>query len=127
MGLDREFRILGPLEALEDGRQLDLGGLRQRAVLALLLLRSAETISAGRLVESGWGGGGAALGGLRERAVPALLLLRPAETISAERLIKDVWAGEPPDGAANTLQSYVSRLRRELGGERVRAPPGRPG
>ena len=33
-----EFRILGPLEVLEDDRLLDLGGQRQRGLLALLLL-----------------------------------------------------------------------------------------
>ncbi len=29
-----EFRILGPLEVLENGRQIDLGGAKQRALLA---------------------------------------------------------------------------------------------
>ena len=33
-----EFRILGPLEAIEDGCGLDLGALKQRALLAVLLL-----------------------------------------------------------------------------------------
>jgi len=33
-----EFRILGPLEVLSDGQALDLGGQKQRALLALLLL-----------------------------------------------------------------------------------------
>ena len=32
-----DYRILGPLEALDGERQLPLGGARQRAVLALLL------------------------------------------------------------------------------------------
>lgn len=31
-----EFRILGPLEVLSDGRALDVGGHKQSAVLALL-------------------------------------------------------------------------------------------
>jgi DNA-binding SARP family transcriptional activator len=33
-----EFGVLGPVQAVRDGRQLGLGGPRQRAVLALLLL-----------------------------------------------------------------------------------------
>ena len=33
-----DYRILGPLEALDGERQLPLGGAKQRAVLALLLL-----------------------------------------------------------------------------------------
>ena len=36
-----EFRILGPLEAVDDGGPLALGGAKQRALLALLLRRRA--------------------------------------------------------------------------------------
>jgi len=32
-----EFRILGPLEVVADGRTLALGGQNQRALLAMLL------------------------------------------------------------------------------------------
>jgi hypothetical protein len=44
-----EFRILGPLEVVEQGRTLALGGPRQRALLALLLTRANEVVSADRL------------------------------------------------------------------------------
>ena len=37
-----ELRILGPLEVVEQGRALPLGGPRQRALLALLLTRANE-------------------------------------------------------------------------------------
>jgi DNA-binding SARP family transcriptional activator len=50
-----EFRILGPLEVVEQGRALPLGGARQRAVLAILLTRANEVVSAGRLIEELWG------------------------------------------------------------------------
>src|SRR5436190_2606406 len=51
-----EFRVLGPLEAVsEAGRPLRLGGPRQRAVLALLLLHPNEVGSIGRLVDELWG------------------------------------------------------------------------
>jgi DNA-binding SARP family transcriptional activator len=49
-----EFRILGPLEVLEDGRQLDLGGAKQRALLAMLLLHANEVLSQDRLIEAVW-------------------------------------------------------------------------
>jgi DNA-binding SARP family transcriptional activator len=52
----REFRILGPLEVLDGGRRLELGGPRQRAVLALLLLRAGEAVPAGRLIDDVWAG-----------------------------------------------------------------------
>ena len=43
-----EFRILGPLEVVENGRRLDLGGPKQRALLAALLLRRERGRVAGR-------------------------------------------------------------------------------
>jgi YVTN family beta-propeller protein len=51
-----EFRILGPLEALGDGRERPLGGARQRAVLAILLLHRGESVSVDRIVDELWGG-----------------------------------------------------------------------
>ncbi len=50
-----EFRILGPLEALDEGRALTLGGSKQRALLALLLTHSNETLSTERLIDELWG------------------------------------------------------------------------
>jgi DNA-binding SARP family transcriptional activator/basic membrane lipoprotein Med (substrate-binding protein (PBP1-ABC) superfamily) len=50
-----EFRLLGPLEARADGRPLPLGGGKQRAVLAVLLLRAGEVATIDRLVEEVWG------------------------------------------------------------------------
>jgi len=49
-----EFRILGPLEVVEGGRTLRLGGSRQRALLALLLTRPNEVVSADRLIDELW-------------------------------------------------------------------------
>jgi DNA-binding SARP family transcriptional activator len=50
-----EFRILGPLEVVEQGRPLALGGARQRALLALLLTRPNEVVSTDRLIDELWG------------------------------------------------------------------------
>ncbi|MDP8910031.1 MAG: AfsR/SARP family transcriptional regulator, partial [Chloroflexota bacterium] len=50
-----DFRILGPLEALEEGRAVTLGGSKQRALLAVLLLHANETLSADRLIDELWG------------------------------------------------------------------------
>ena len=49
-----EFRILGPLEARTRETSLPLGGTKQRAVLAQLLLRAGEVVSAERLVDGLW-------------------------------------------------------------------------
>ncbi|MDQ3671992.1 MAG: AAA family ATPase [Actinomycetota bacterium] len=49
-----EFRILGPLEVLENGRQLELGGAKQRALLAMLVLHANEVVSVDRLIDALW-------------------------------------------------------------------------
>ena len=51
----REFRILGPLEVLHDGRPVELGGQRQRALLAALLVYHGQVVSTERLVDLLWG------------------------------------------------------------------------
>jgi len=51
-----EFRILGPLEVLEEGRPVALGGAKQRALLAVLLLYPNEVVSRDRLIDELWGG-----------------------------------------------------------------------
>jgi DNA-binding SARP family transcriptional activator/ABC-type branched-subunit amino acid transport system substrate-binding protein len=50
-----EFRVLGPFEVEHGGRELALGGGKQRALLALLLLARGEVVSAERLVDKLWG------------------------------------------------------------------------
>jgi DNA-binding SARP family transcriptional activator len=77
-----EFGILGPLEVRRSGRAVPLGGPRQRAVLALLLLEANRVVSMDRLAE-------------------------------------DVWGGDPPQGWARTLQTYVFHLRRTLEPDRL--------
>lgn len=72
-----EFRVLGPLEVVVEGRTFALGGAKQRALLAILVL------DANRIV-------------------------------STDRLIDDLWGEEAADGAAHTLQVYVSQLRKAL-------------
>jgi DNA-binding SARP family transcriptional activator len=51
-----EFRILGPLEAIADGRAVGLGGAKQRGVLALLLLEAGRVVSTDRLIDALWSG-----------------------------------------------------------------------
>jgi DNA-binding SARP family transcriptional activator len=49
-----EFRILGPLEVLKDGRALELGGRKQRLLLATLLLEANRVVSTDRLIDALW-------------------------------------------------------------------------
>jgi ABC-type branched-subunit amino acid transport system substrate-binding protein/DNA-binding SARP family transcriptional activator len=83
-----EFRILGPLEVIDQGTSLALGGPRQRLVLAFLVVEANRVVS-------------------------------------TDRLIDRIWGDEPPDAARQALFSYVSRLRKLLGADRIQArPPG---
>ena len=50
------FCVLGPLEAYENGRSVAVGGGRQRALLALLLVHAGEIVSRDRLIEDLWAG-----------------------------------------------------------------------
>ena len=50
-----EFRVLGPLEVWDDERALQLGGPKQRALLALLLLDAGRVVSTDRLIDVLWG------------------------------------------------------------------------
>jgi DNA-binding SARP family transcriptional activator/tetratricopeptide (TPR) repeat protein len=50
-----DFRILGPLEVLDDGRTLPLPGSKPRALLALFLLHPNETLTTDRLIDELWG------------------------------------------------------------------------
>ena len=51
-----EFRVLGPVQAWQDGRSLRLGGRRQRALLGLLLLEAGRPVSVDTLTEELWAG-----------------------------------------------------------------------
>ena len=66
-----------------------------------------------------------ALGGQKRRALLAALLLEANRIVSRDRLIDALWGEEPPDTARNTIQVYVSQLRKLLPeGTLETAPPG---
>ena len=71
-----DYRILGPLEVCQDGRVLRLGGDKQRALLAILLLQAGEVVSADRLIDGLWG----------ERPPPSRRILPSWQTSSGPRI-----------------------------------------
>jgi DNA-binding SARP family transcriptional activator len=50
-----EFRLLGPLEVTLHERPLELGGVKQRSLLAILLLHANQVLSSDRLIDELWG------------------------------------------------------------------------
>ncbi len=65
------------------------------------------------------------LGGPKERCLLAALAVHPGEAVAEDHLVDALWDGDPPRTAAKTLQNYVLRLRRRLGGTAIATrPPG---
>ena len=91
----REFRILGPLEVVGDGGPVRLGGPKQRATLAILLLRANRVVSIERLADDLYAG-----------APPVTAVTQVQRQISELR--------KALGGAANTIETrapgYVIRL-----------------
>ena len=90
-----EFRILGSIEAHDESGSLALGGAKPRAVLAMLLLRANEPVSAERLAVAIWGED------TPQRAVRAV-------QVHVSRLRK---ALRDPEVLTTTPAGYVLRVR----------------
>jgi YVTN family beta-propeller protein len=86
------FRILGPLEVWEDGRELELGAGRHRALLVFLLLHAGEVISADRLVDELW----------EERAPSSAAKLVQGHVSRLRRVL-------PPDSIVTRDSGYLLR------------------
>jgi eukaryotic-like serine/threonine-protein kinase len=50
-----DIQVFGPLQAIVDGRPVALGGVKPRALLAMLALNAGATVSSERLIEGLWG------------------------------------------------------------------------
>ncbi|UYM06810.1 AfsR/SARP family transcriptional regulator [Solicola gregarius] len=79
-------------------------------MLEIRLVGTVEALLDGQPVE---------LPGRRVRALLAVLALTPGETVSVESLGTAIWGEDPPERVRGSLQTYVARMRRVLGGERV--------
>src|SRR5579863_2440136 len=51
-----EFRILGPVEVADGDAPVPLAGVKQRALLAFLLLNANQVVSSDRLIDELWPG-----------------------------------------------------------------------
>jgi predicted ATPase/DNA-binding SARP family transcriptional activator len=83
-----EFRILGPLEALEEGRDVAPRGEKRRALLALLVVHANQTLPVSKLIDELWG------------EDPPATAVRTVH-VHISRLRKGLWAGG--DSGAESL------------------------
>lgn len=118
-----EFRVLGPLEVVRDGAPVDLGGAKQRAVLAALLTERGRVVGAERLADLVWDGTPPAAAATTLRAYISNLrkALRPADVLltRAQGYVLDVPA-EAVDVAR--FEAVAAEGRKALaGGEDDRA------
>ncbi|WP_053226956.1 AfsR/SARP family transcriptional regulator [Solirubrobacter soli] len=71
------------------------------------------------------GGRAVALGGVKQRSLLAILLQHANAVVSTDHLLAELWGDAPPARADNSIHVYVSRLRKELGPDRlITRPPG---
>ncbi len=70
-------------------------------------------------VSAAVGGNSVSLGPPKCQALLAALALAPDTTVPVARLVTLVWGESPPRTAEKTLQTYVARLRKELGYHRI--------
>ena len=119
-----DFRILGPLEVTSEDGPIPLGGPRQRAVLAALLLRAGRVVPTGQLVDELYGPEPpktaiAALQnsvvGLRKALGPEILVTRapgyllavPPERIDARRF--ELLLGDARDASPSERRTLLAR------------------
>ena len=129
-----EYRVLRPLEVLDTGGPLPLGGVKQRALLALLILNANHVVPRERLIDELWGDEAPETavksvqvyvsqlrkllpeGSLVTRA-PGYMLEVEAEAVDLirfERLVREgrsALAAGAPDRAADTIREAVALWR----------------
>src|SRR5687768_3334147 len=97
-----EFRVLGPLEALDGTTPLALGAPKPRALLARLLLDAGRTVSVTQLVDDLWG-----------EDVPESAVKMVQIYVSQLRKVlpADVLSTRPPGYALETAPETVDVIR----------------
>ncbi len=65
-----------------------------------------------------------AIAGARRRALLIRLVSAGGKPVPSDRLAEELWDGVPPPGAASTLRSHLSLLRKVVGPERLRSRHG---
>ena len=66
-------------------------------------------------LEASVAGRGVDLGGPQQRALLAVLAVRVGASVPVDAIVDALWPHDPPATAGKIIQTYVSRLRRELG------------
>ena len=117
-----EYRILGPLELVDGGEPVPLGRVKERLVLAVLLLHANEVVSRERLIDELWGESPPPTA--RKAVNVYVSQLRKALTRNGRDPIATVGGGYRIAVGADELDA--AQLRQLLAGAREHAATGEP-
>ncbi|WP_198676470.1 AfsR/SARP family transcriptional regulator [Kribbella monticola] len=126
-----EFRVLGPVEAVEEGRQVVIPAVRVRTLLAVLLARAGRVVSVPEIVDGVWGESLPAnpkpavqnyIGRLRDfigadlvrtRTNGYLITVEPADLVAFRSLVAAAGEATDPKAAADLLAQALGCWRGE--------------
>src|SRR5436305_15215517 len=101
-GTGLRFGVLGPLMMSVDGKSVELGALKQRAVLALFLLNRNRAVAVESLIDAVWG----------QSPVPAARVTTQSYVSNLRRLLSNagfdaraVLAKAPPGYRLNVVEA----------------------
>ncbi|GGP58281.1 AfsR/SARP family transcriptional regulator [Saccharothrix coeruleofusca] len=102
-----EFKVLGPLEVLHDGRVVPVPAGRVRALLAALLLNANRVVTAERLVDLLWAGG--KNGDVRAKATLQMTVTRLRRSLGEANVIRTVAGGYTAEVPPHALDLHRFR------------------
>ena len=119
-----EFRLLGPIEAVDKERPIALGGPRQRVVLAALALQPGQVVSVGQLVDALWGEDPPATA--QQQVFTCISTLRRAlDGLIATRPSGYALCVEPDQVDVNVFDTHVAAARRAVAEGQLETAAGR--
>jgi len=104
MHTPRRKKVANPTD-----RWFDLAGMRFEVLGPLSVSQHGEAVP---------------VGGRKQRTLLAVLLLHANEAVPRDHLVAALWVERPPPSAAKSLDTYVYRLRKLLGHDRLEREPG---
>src|SRR6266545_4565245 len=119
-----DFRLLGPMEVDDRDLSVALGGLRQRCVLALLLLRANEVVSRDRLLDELWGEEGAPQGANALQAAVSRLRKTPLRDRLVTRAAGYLVRVEPGELDTQRFEGLLAQGRETLDADNADAASG---
>jgi DNA-binding SARP family transcriptional activator len=96
---------LPPVSAARLERRWKTAGADLGPIMELRILGPLEVLDQGLPIEVPHG---------KPRLLLAALAVHANRVVSTDRLYEFLWGGQPPVTAGNTLQTYISYLRRSL-------------